>query len=104
MGLVVRMRVGDGKSQGPALVRDFIGVRNDFRRFRQLRELRCSAPSERVEAIAASIDAILDAGSFEGSRGPSKLAGKLHASLSWSHPPGPNGVDCVAVHRVCALC
>jgi len=60
------------------------GVVHDFSRFQHRGLVSCSVSTERVEGIAEAIDAILAAGSFDGSRGAAKLCGQLQFSVCWS--------------------
>ena len=76
--------VGDDKSSLAALVNTYLGVVHDFSSFSTSRLVRCSVSSARVEGIAEAIDAILAAGSFDGSRGAAKLCGQLQFSVCWS--------------------
>lgn len=77
-------RVGDGKSVAAALSNTYLGVVHDFSSFFAKGQMCCYVSAERVQKISESIDAILDAGSFAGSRGAAKLCGQLQFSLCWS--------------------
>ena len=76
--------LGDGKSHAPRACNTFLGVVDDFSMFGRTGELFASVPAASVEETAAVISRVLQQGSFAGTYGASKLAGKLHFTISWA--------------------
>ena len=109
-------RLGDGKSHAPSPANVFLGVNHDFARFRRFRESEASIDPDRLADVHRVLSSVIEARSFSGDAGPSKLAGRLHFTLTWGarrfgraalqplHAASSSSFDAVSPTLYTALC